>query len=434
MENLFENYVQKKWNWNWKWIWKNRRAINTKSLHDFSLICDDIKWGCDWMTFVSMSSNSLKTLCPCFNRIVNNTNSNQLIISWDQLEFCPFESVSIIRNIPNPKQEYFDIFCVYDWETYHIMQFWFYCDAKEWSNKILADFKIYGQCRRLQSICNNEFKIYSFVPSLLNWGFGPIDYNKIELNDDEVKILESFWTYYLTRYDFRIDFFVPDRNFVDIPKYKDIRIAKRKHWDVPFENYDPCRDVPKWYLNHDYTWYTVWKRSNKYAYLRFYHKQVDIFRTWEKTLYYDYIKYSGSVWRLEFEFWTRFTTNWEFKFDWEDTFLKWFEKKVFEYLGINEKTWAFSRFYSLNWVPFNEKSQFQKKIAIGQFASLWYKFMKSWINPLAALKAALKLRNKCSDEDIDKMCNEFLNDPKKMDDIFNAFGLSSNPPSISPIK
>ena len=109
MENLFENYVQKKWNWNWKWIWKNRRAINTKSLHDFSLICDDIKWGCDWMTFVSMSSNSLKTLCPCFNRIVNNTNSNQLIISWDQLEFCPFESVSIIRNIPNPKQEYFDI-------------------------------------------------------------------------------------------------------------------------------------------------------------------------------------------------------------------------------------------------------------------------------------------------------------------------------------
>jgi hypothetical protein len=108
-------------------------------------------------------------------------------------------------------------------------------------------------------------------------------------------------------------------------------------------------------LKHDYTWYTVWKRSNKYAYLRFYHKQVDIFRTWEKTLYYDYIKYSGSVWRLEFEFGTRFTTNWEFKYDWEDTFLKWFEKKVFEYLGINEKTGAFSRFYSLGWVPFNEK-------------------------------------------------------------------------------
>jgi uncharacterized ubiquitin-like protein YukD len=58
---------------------------------------------------------------------------------------------------------------------------------------------------------------------------GPIDYNILELNDDEVKIMQSFASYYLTRYDFRIDFFHPDRNFIDIPKYKDIRISKRKH-------------------------------------------------------------------------------------------------------------------------------------------------------------------------------------------------------------
>jgi len=364
MENLFENYIQKKWNWIGKWIWKNKRAINTKSLYDFSLKCDDIKWWCDWMTFISMDSNSLKTLCPCFNKIVNNTNSNQLVIPWDELESCPFESISIVRNIPNPKQEYFDVFTVYEWETYHLMQFWFYGDAVPWK-KILSDFKIYGQCWRLQSILNNKFLIMKFVPSLLVWWVLDkaimkefVEQWKIdkfienlfvddESDDDYGYILEAFSSYYLTRYDFRIDFFHPDRNFVDIPKYKDIRITKRKHWDTPFENFEPSKDVPKWYLNHDYTWYTVWKRSNKYVYLRFYHKQVDIFRTWEKTLYYDYINYSGSVWRLEFEFGSRFTTTKTKKYGFMDVMLWKFEKKIFEYLWINEKTSQFSRFYEL---------------------------------------------------------------------------------------
>jgi len=356
MQNLFENFINKKWNWVGKWIGKNKRAINTEVLYKFSLNCDDIKWGCDWMTFVSLDNNSLKLLCPCFNRIVNDTNSNQIIIPWNELESCPFESVSIKRLVPNPKQEYFDVFVVYEWETYHIMQFWFYWDAEPWK-KIMADFKIYWQCWRLQSICNDEFLIMFFVPSLLTWGVIDEDYKKkmrekvsrsideydfdtlmnsmdelllIKDDTDDFSILKAFATYYLTRYDFRIDFFHPDRNLVNIPKYKDIKISKRKHWDTPFENFEPMQYVPKWYLNHDYTWYTVWKRSNKYAYLRFYHKQVDIFRTWEKTLYYDYIKYSGSVWRLEFEFGSRFTTA-RWKFDFMDTMQK-FQKVVFEYL------------------------------------------------------------------------------------------------------
>ncbi len=447
MENLFQNYTQKKWNWVWKWIGKNKRAINTKSLYDFSLLCDDIKWGCDWMTFVSMESNSLRVLCPCFNRIVNNTNSNQLVIPWDDLNDCCFESVSVVRNTPNPNQDYFDVFCVYEWETYHILQFWFYKDAKEGSNKILSDFKIYWQCRRLQSICNNKFLIFWFVPSLLSWwlidkkekenlvrsitenderdiekGFQKLLVPDINWEVPELAVVEAFSTYYLTRYDFRIDFFHPDRNLVNIPKYKDIRITKRKHWDTPFENYQPSNDVPKWYLNHDYTWYTVWKRSNKYAYLRFYHKQVDIFRTWEKTLYYDYIQYSGSVWRLEFEFGSRFTTAWR-KYDFFQCMMWEFQKKVFEYLWINEKTSQFSRFYELWGVPFNEKSMFQKQITIWQYASIWDKFNKAWINPFAALAASLQKKKWYSIEQIDKMLLEILDDKKKLWDIFEAFWL-----------
>ena len=357
MENLFENYIQKKWFWVWKWKGKNKRAINTDALYKFSLKCDDLKRGCDWMTYVSMECNSLKVLCPCFSSIVNNTNSNQLIIPWDEIENCPFESVSIIRNVPNPKQEYFDIFVVYEWETYHIMQFGFYWDAKEWQNKIMADYKIYWQCWRLQSICNNSFLVAWFVPSLLSWWVVSTNQDlkkKLEIalnkwNEEDIEkcieelfvggfdwdidanldIITAFRSYYLTRYDFRIDFFHPDRNFINIPKYYAIKITKRKHWDTPFDNFQPSRDVPKWYLNHDYTWYTVWKRSNKYTYLRFYHKQVDIFRTWEKTLYYDYINYSGSVWRLEFEFWTRFTTA-SWKYDFMQVMSGVFDKKIFE--------------------------------------------------------------------------------------------------------
>jgi len=435
MENLFENFIQK--DGKWKWKWNNKRAINTNSLYKFSLSCDDIKWGCDWMTFVSMETNSLKYLCPCFKNIVNNTNSNQLVIPWDELESCPFESISIIRNIPNPKQEYFDIFTVYEWETYHLMQFWFYWDSEPWK-KILSDFKIYWQCWRLQTILNNTFLIMWFIPSLLNWQVVDkkamkelveqwkidefIENLFIDDESDDYYILKAFSSYYLTRYDFRIDFFHPDRNLVKIPKYKDIRITKRKHWDTPFENFEPSKDVPKWYLNHDYTWYTVWKRSNKYVYLRFYHKQVDIFRTWEKTLYYDYINYSGSVWRLEFEFGSRFTTASQ-KYDFMAVMSGEIERKIFEYIWINEKTSPFSKFYELGWVPFNEKSQFQKKIVIWQYASIWDKFKKAWINPLSALIASLKMRKNYSDDDINKLVVQLLEDKKLFNDTLRAFWL-----------
>ena len=445
MENLFENFIQKKWFGVGKWTGKNKRAINTEALYKFSLKCDDIKWGCDWMTFVSLENNSLKLLCPCFNRIVNDTNSDQLVIPWNEIENNPFESISVKRLTPNPSQEYFDIFVVYEWETYHLMQFWFYKDAEPWK-KIMADFKIYWQCFRLQSILNNQFLILWFIPSLLSWWLVDkklkeklvrsveendindlenyfIDMFTMDDEDDELLVMKAFSTYYLTRYDFRIDFFHPDRNFVKIPKYDAIRITKRKHWDTPFENFEPSQYVPKWYLDHDYTWYTVWKRSNKYAYLRFYHKQVDIFRTWEKTLYYDYIKYSGSVWRLEFEFGSRFTTS-DTKYDFMDAFHS-FQKRVFEYLGINEKTSPFSKFYELWWVPFNEKSQFQKSIMIWQYASIWDKFKKAWINPVSALIASLKMKKDYTDDDINKMVLEVLDDKKLFDATLKAFWLEN---------
>jgi hypothetical protein len=59
---------------------KNKSSINTQLLHDFSLECDDIKRGCDWMTFVSRHTNNLRVLCPCFNKIVNDTNSDSINI------------------------------------------------------------------------------------------------------------------------------------------------------------------------------------------------------------------------------------------------------------------------------------------------------------------------------------------------------------------
>lgn len=438
MQNLFENFIPREWKW--KWIWKNKRAINTKSLYKFSLACDDVKWWCDWMTFISMDTIALKYLCPCFNNIVNNTNSNQLVIPWDELESCPFESITIIRNTPKQKQDYFDIFTVYEWETYHLMQFWFYWDSEPWK-KVLSDFKIYWQCWRLQTILNNKFLIMWFIPSLLNWKILDIknikDKNKlfsewkydeyidnffIDDDSDEFEILKAFNTYYLTRYDFRIDFFHPDRNLVKIPKYKDIKITERKHWDTPFENFEPSRYIPKWFLNHTYTWYTVWKRSNKYVYMRFYHKQVDIFRTWEKTLYYDYIKYSGCVWRLEFEFGSRFTTALK-KYDFMDVMTWEFEKRIFEYLWLSEKTAPFSKFYELWWVPFNEKSQFQKSITIWQYASIWDKFNKAWINPISALIASLKMKKNYSDDEINKLILQVFDDKKLFDDTLKAFWL-----------
>lgn len=431
MDNLFENFVFKKWVG--KWIWKNKRSIRTEVLYDFSLKCDDIKWWCDWMTFVSMHTNNLKVLCPCFNKIVNDTNSDSINIPGDELQWCPFESVSVERKVSRRNEEYFDLHVSYEWESYHIMQFWFYWDAKEGQKKIMADFKIYGQCWRLQSMLDNKFLIAAFVPSLLSWWLDSnISDMDMEEDSDEFLVLSSFCTYYLTRFDFRIDFFHPDRNFIKIPAWNKVCVSNRKHGNVPFDNFVPSRDIPKWYfdrkITRDYTGYTVWKKSDRYAYIRFYQKQCDIFRKSEKALYYDYIKYPGSVWRLEFQFGSRFTTSGDYKFDYEDTFGNifgwdsvWFTKKVFEFLGINEKTAVFSRFYFMWWVPFNEKSQFSKQIMIGQFASYWDKFNKSSINCFSALAASLKMKKWYTDEEIDNLKREFLENKDKNDEINDAF-------------
>ena len=102
-----------------------------------------------------------------------------------------------------------------------------------------------------------------------------------------------------------------------------------------------------------------------------------------------------------------------------------FDKSVFEYLWINEKTSRFSKFYELSWVPFNEKSQFQKQITIWQYASIWDKFRKAWINPFTALACSLEMKKWYTRDDINKFILEILEDKTRFNDIYKAFWLDS---------
>jgi hypothetical protein len=70
----------------------------------------------------------------------------------------------------------------------------------------MAQLDIYGKARRLQSALNNEFLIDSFIRSLVVWNV-----NKLDLDG----YIDAFFTYYVSRADFRIDFFSKDKNFYD---------------------------------------------------------------------------------------------------------------------------------------------------------------------------------------------------------------------------
>lgn len=392
---------------NRKSSFENRRVITT-NLIKYSKKCDKVLCWCDEIKAISQG-DGLKQ-APCF-QVSNDSNSKEIFIPWEHFSCGCFSSVSVIRNDFDSFILY-SVVWVYEMEAVNLIDFKFYY----WHSKIVqqnwycSDIKISWKCFRISNIENN-FDILSFLQELVSYNV--VDQNSI-LTKNRLcnKNLEYLGEYYITRYDFRFDFFsdykIPPLTFRDVfspnsnMKYDDL--VKDRH------------------SKKIYTGWSAWNRKNHYVYTRMYHKQVEILDHWNENLYFDYLDpiFNWKVWRLEFEFGSDFTVKARGKHYLIDEFVdKSLQKMALEYVWLKDKEGWFSS-------PKSQKPRFQDRSLLSQtrclsmYWSIWKTLLDSWINPYHYLD--LWLYKKWVDlKVIDRLKNESIKmsvDLKELDQKF----------------
>ena len=147
-----------------------------------------------------------------------------------------------------------------------------------------------------------------------------------------------------------------------------------------------------------YTGWTAWNRKDKYVYTRMYQKQVEALDICKKIglctesqrsrvrhgeLYMDYLDYPWKVWRLEFEFGSKFTTSRK-KISFFDEFYNHeLTKQIFEYIWLSPKIWYFSKPKNKLNIPFSKLDPYRQKRIITQTLNNISKIHQAWYNPFA---------------------------------------------------
>lgn len=358
MENLFENcYASKKSN------------VKIKTLQKYALKCDKITYWCDEIKMIS--KGDYLSNCPCFQKIMlNDSNSKDVSLDVSKFENCIFDSITITLDVFESLLLY-KVVWVYEWKWYDLMDFRFYSldSRKAKENKYLSDILIHWKAWRLQVVSGWKFNILDFIIDLITY----------EVKNKE-KYIVAFWEYYITRFDFRIDFF--HSNDIKHLKYEDVYTYNARK--------DKDNLVIDKHSKKFYTWWTAWNRKDKYVYTRMYQKQIESLDKWHGELYIDYLEYPWKVWRLEFEFGSKFTT-YPWKVSFTDEFIEHkLTKKVFEYIWLSEHNWYFSKPKNKIDVPFDSLSVHSKKRFITQVKNSAVRLHKAWINPYTIINQWLR--------------------------------------------
>jgi len=358
LENLFSECITTK-----------KSNIKVKTLQKYANQCDKITYWCDEMKLIS--KGDYLSNCPCFLKLVyNSTNSKDIQLDCSQFRNCIFDSISITLDVFNSCSLY-KVLGVYEWNSYDLIDFRFYTlDSKTAKqNGYLSDILIHWKARRLQVVSGWKFNIHEFLIQLVWYDVS-----------NSSRFITALNEYYITRFDFRIDFF--HKNEIKHLEYSDV------FWVNARKNVDNL--VIDRHSKKLYTWWTAWNRKDKYIYTRMYQKQIEALDKWCGELYYDYLSYEWKVRRLEFEFLSKFTTarkNITLAGEYLNHELT---KQVFEYLWLSEKQWYFSKPKNKIDVPFNFLWLHKKKRVITQTINNISKLHKSWINPFIVVNKAIK--------------------------------------------
>jgi len=368
--------------------------VNTNNLKNYSLKCDRVLFGCDEIKAISVW-DGLK-FARCF-RVPNDTNSKDLPLVIENFSQKVFDSITIIRDNYDSFDKY-SVMVVYDGlSPFCLMEFRFYKPHSRIvkQNHYCSDITIHWKCFRIS--CLENFDILTFLQELLCY----------ELTSDTIsykQILQSLWEYYITRYDFRFDFF--HRNDLSCLKFWEVfspnsRLKKK-------DDNELVKNRKSWKI---YSWWSAWNRKNHYVYVRMYQKKVEILDNNLEDLYNDYVNYDGKIWRLEFEFGSDFTKKARWKHFLVDEFVdKWLEKMAFEYVWIKTPEGWFSCPKSVK-PKFKDRSLVSKTRSLSMFWSIWKSLFDSWLNPHFYLDAWL-VKNWVPFEDISS-----LNKPYNIEDL-----------------
>lgn len=354
--NLFEECFDSK-----------RSNIRVKNLKKYSLQCENITYWIDELKLIS-PWDLLKN-CPCF-QIWNDTNSKEKSLDCSKFDNCIFDSIVISLDCFDNFNLY-KVVWVYEWKAYNLIDFKFYYldSQKATQNHYLSDFLIHWKAWRLQVVSWGKFNIWDFLVNLVSYDVNHVD-----------KFIVALWKYYITREDFRIDFFHP--NNVKHLKYEDVFTANAR------KNIDNL--VIDRHSKKIYTGWTAWNRKDKYVYTRMYQKQVEALDKWHGELYIDYLEYEWKVWRLEFEFGSKFTTARKKVSFFDEFYNHELSNQIFEYLWLSPKNWYFSKPKNKIDIPFSKLDPYRQKRIITQTINNISKIHQAWYNPFLLCIESIK--------------------------------------------
>ena len=342
--------------------------VNTKKLINYSKQCEKVLNGCDEIKAISQG-DGLKN-APCFN-VSNDTNSKEKLIPWEYFSCGCFSSVSVVFN-SCATFDLYSVVWVYEGMALNLIDFKFYSDNSRQvtQNGYISDILIHWKAFRVSNIQGSNFDILSFLQELLSYDVK--DKNTIlTKNVLSNKYLQYLWEYYITRYDYRFDFF--SKYELKALKFRDVYSASSN-----IKNENLVKDK---YSKKIYTWWTAWNRKNHYVYTRYYQKQVEILDHWLWELYFDYMDFDGKVRRLEYEFGSDFTVKARGKHFLVDEFVDHsLENMALEYVWIKAPEGWFSCPKSIT-PSFSNRSLLSKTRSLHMYWSIGKSICDSWLNP-----------------------------------------------------
>lgn len=433
--NPFQEIVQKRGN-----------LIQTKNLKK---LCNESQYflhGVDYLRGVCSNEDLSKELrnLPIFD-IENDTNSSEITIEgytpyyidsskkWtlNEQHYVSFGRITVQKLRDTWKREKYIISVSYEDLSVPVIEINFYYwenNAKILQNWIYCMIEFKGKPFRLQVATGWAFEPFSFLQWVLLSdteseskikGNGLV-YNSLK-NDYDLALTEILASFKLTRIDYRFDFFLPKWHFglKDTEIFKNLRSSNANYNSSIYEK--KLKNCPYGVRTKTGRNYTGWKNANNWKYMqaRFYQKQVD---TWIKgwsELYSEYMNFDWEVWRLEFQFESKFCnarTNPGDRYNFYDEFEdKRLTKQIFEFVWIEQKKGSFFQRYepvslSLDRQPYS----YQRRI-FTRYMNDSVKLINNWINPLDLIKKAF------NEEQMEKL--DTLNSVEK---VGNAFIVDSS--------
>jgi len=375
--------------------------VNTGKLINYSQKCEKVLNGCDEIKAISQG-DGLKN-APCFN-VSNDTNSKEKVIIGEYFSCGCFSSVSIVKNACASYTLY-SVLGVYEGMALNLIDFKFYSDNSRQVNQngYLSDILIHWKSFRLSNIKDTNFDILSFIQELLSYEVK--DKNSIlTKNRLSNKFLEYLGEYYITRYDYRFDFFC--KYELQALKFRDVYSGASR---ILHENLVKDR-----YSKKIYTGWSAWNRKNHYVYTRYYQKQVEVLDHWLEDLYFDYVNFDGKVWRLEYEFGSDFTVKARGKHFLVDEFVDHsLENMALEYVWLKAPKGWFSAPKSES-PSFKDRSLVSQTRSLHMYWSIWKSLLDSGYNPYHYLDFWLTKKG-YKVKDLDKLKKEALWKEKELE-------------------